>query len=413
MATEILMPSLSPTMEEGILAKWLVKEGDAVKAGDAIAEVETDKATMEIEAPADGVILRLVVAASSSAIKVQTLLGHIGATGEAVPEGKPVVATVASAATAAPVVSNAAFALQGGERIKASPLARRVAEAAGVELSGIEGSGPRGRIVRKDVEAAASHKVPVEVRAPNASVAPAAAPVAASDRYEVVELDSMRRTIAKRLTESKQTVPHFYLRTDITLDDLLDLRQQLNASAPKAGDGPAWKISVNDMVVRALAMSLRDVPEANVSWADGKMLQHKHVDVSVAVAIDGGLITPVVADADRKSLSTLSLEIRDLAERARSRKLKPEEYQGGTTSISNLGMYGVTSFDAVINSPQATILAVGAGERRGIVRGDALVPATVMSVTLSVDHRVVDGAVGARVLAALKAYIETPLRLLV
>ncbi len=430
MPITLAMPALSPTMEEGTLARWLVGEGDRVAAGDVIAEIETDKATMEYEAPAAGVIARIIVAAGSAGVAVRTpvaLLAEEGEDAASVAAGwQPAgpVQTAVAPVPARPAGNGAAGAgapAVASGRVAASPLARRLAATRGVDLAGLSGSGPRGRIVSRDVEAAASISATRETGRPVLAVPPPApeparAPAAASPyppgSYEIVELDPMRRTIARRLTESKQTVPHFYLRADIELDAALALRAQINAAAPRDGAEPAWKISVNDMMIKALACALRDVPEANVTWDDGRMLRHKPVDVAVAVALDGGLITPVVRDAGTKTLSVISNEMKRLAARARERKLAPEDYQGGTTSLSNLGMFGVSSFDAVINPPHGTILAVGAAERRFVVRGEAGVIATVMTVTLSVDHRTVDGALGARLLAAFKRLVENPLALL-
>jgi len=432
MPITLTMPALSPTMEEGVLARWLVGEGDRIAPGDVVAEIETDKATMEYEAPEAGVVARIIVPAGNAAIAVNAPIALLAMEGEDVASvaagGSPAAPAAAQAGTATPAASppeaapaDAPAAAPAKPRLAASPLARRLARMHEVDLVALSGSGPHGRIVSRDVEdavsAAAATTAPAPIAAP-ASSEPAAAPTADDPyrpgSYEIVELDAMRRTIARRLTESKQTVPHFYLRADIELDAALALRERINAAAPAGGDaGPAWKISVNDMMIKALACALRDVPEANVTWADGRMRRHKPVDVAVAVALDGGLITPVVRDAEKKTLSAISNEMKDLAARARERKLAPEEYQGGTTSLSNLGMFGVSSFDAVINPPHGTILAVGAAERRFVVRGeeDSAV-ATMMTVTLSVDHRTVDGALGTRLIAALKRLVENPLALL-
>ncbi|WP_425373331.1 pyruvate dehydrogenase complex dihydrolipoamide acetyltransferase [Pseudochrobactrum asaccharolyticum] len=438
-------------MEEGNLAKWLVKEGDKVSAGDVIAEIETDKATMEVEAVDEGIVAKLVVAGGTEGVKVNALIAVLAEDGEdvaeaakaasgdapaaapkaeAAPAAAPAPVAAAPAATPAPVAAPAPVATPAakGERLFASPLARRIAKEAGVELSAVSGTGPHGRIVRKDVEAA----IASGVKAPAAATPSAAAPQAAvasgaSDEatlkmfeegsYELVPHDGMRKTIARRLMESKLTVPHFYLTIDCELDALLALRAQLNAAAPviktEKGEVPAYKLSVNDLVIKATALALRDIPEANVSWTDAGMVKHKHSDVGVAVSIPGGLITPIVRGAETKALSAISNEMKDLAKRARDRKLKPSEYQGGTTSVSNLGMFGVKDFAAIINPPHATIFAVGAGEQRAVVKNGELAVANVMSVTLSTDHRAVDGALAAELAKVFKNYIENPLSLLV
>ncbi|MGY4749119.1 pyruvate dehydrogenase complex dihydrolipoamide acetyltransferase [Pannonibacter sp. Q-1] len=444
MPINITMPALSPTMEEGNLAKWLVKEGDKVSPGDVIAEIETDKATMEVEAVDEGTVAKIVVAAGTQGVKVNTLIAVLAGEGEdasaaaAAPAAAPAKAEAAPAkAEAAPAQAAAAPAAAGpapvsasGERIFASPLARRLASQNGLDLKAIAGSGPHGRIVQRDIEAAL--KSGTGKAAPAAAAVPAEAPKAAAaaapagpskeqvlklfaeGSYELVPHDGMRKTIAKRLTESKQTIPHFYVSLDCELDALLALRAQLNDAAPKSKDGkPAYKLSVNDMVIKAMALALRDVPDANVSWTDDAMVKHKHADVGVAVSIPGGLITPIIRSAEQKALSTISNEMKDLGQRAKDRKLKPEEYQGGTTAVSNMGMMGVKSFSAVVNPPHATILAVGAGEQRPVVRNGALAVATVMTVTLSTDHRCVDGALGAELLGAFKGYIENPMSMLV
>ncbi len=463
MPTEILMPALSPTMEEGKLAKWLIKEGQAVKAGDVIAEIETDKATMEVEAVDEGKVGRLLVAEGTEGVKVNTPIAVLLAEGEsagAAPAPKPTAprptpaappatgsagtagaasaggavtaasapaAASAAARSPAPGAGGAPQTRNGGGRILASPLARRLAREGGLDIAALAGSGPHGRIVKSDVEAA--------LRNGGARAAPGAGravmqrpegagtlPPALSDdkvlalfeqgSYEVVPHDNMRRVIAQRLTLSKQTIPHYRLSVDCRIDELLRARERMNASSPK--DGPrAYKLSVNDFVVKALGMALAYVPEANVTWTDGGTLRHRYSDVGVAVAVEGGLFTPIIRHAELKSLSEISNEMRDLAERARKRRLAPHEYQGGTTSVSNLGMYGIKSFDAVINPPHATILAVGAGEKRAIVAGDRVEVATLLSCTLSCDHRVVDGAVGAQLLNAFKSFIEDPVRMLV
>lgn len=421
MPIEITMPALSPTMEEGTLASWLVAEGDQVNAGDLIAEIETDKATMEFAAPEGGTVAKLLVAEGSENIAVDTLIALFAADGED-PAGVATVATPSASKSDEEQIEKPPVTLvkdspervedtSDETRVKASPLAKRIAADQGVEITGLAGSGPKGRIVRVDVEAAINNAKAIPVATATQSNSVDVGPYA-EGKFDVVELDTMRRTIARRLTESKQTVPHFYLRADVELDALLALRKQLNDNAPMDGDTPAFKISVNDLIIKALALALAEVPDANVTWADGKMLRHHSVDVAVAVAIDGGLITPIVREAEKKSISAISSEMKDLAERARSKKLQPEEYQGGTTSVSNLGMFGVSSFDAVINPPQGTILAVGAGQKRPVVRGEELAVATVMTTTLSVDHRLVDGALGADLLAVFKRYVEAPLTIL-
>ena len=445
MPINITMPALSPTMEEGNLAKWLVKEGDKIKSGDVIAEIETDKATMEVEAVDEGTVAKILVPAGTEGVKVNALIAVLAGEGEdvaaaasgagaapaAAPKAEAAPVAAAPAATPAPVASAAPVAASApaatdGHRTFASPLARRLAKDAGIDLTALVGSGPHGRVIKKDIEVAAAGGG-VAKAAPAAATA-AQAPAAAAPKgmsedavlklfepgsFELVPHDGMRKTIAKRLQESKQTVPHFYVTVDCELDALLALRTQLNDAAPKKGDAPAYKLSVNDMVIKALALSLRDVPDANVSWTDSNMVKHKHADVGVAVSIPGGLITPIIRSAELKSLSTISNEMKDYGKRAKERKLKPEEYQGGTTAVSNMGMMGVKNFSAVINPPHATILAVGAGEQRVIVKKGEMVIATVMSVTLSTDHRCVDGALGAELLTAFKGYIENPMGMLV
>ncbi len=446
MPTNILMPALSPTMEKGNLAKWLKKEGDTIKSGDIIAEIETDKATMEVEAVDEGVLAKIVVPEGTADVAVNEVIGVIAGEGEdaksvsapakgdapkaEAPKAEPAKAEAAPAAAApakaADAPATSAPAKSDGSRAFASPLARRIARDAGLDLNAIKGSGPHGRIVEKDVEAAkAGGGAKAAPAAAPSAPKPAAAPLASgpSDEqvkklfepgsYEEVPHDGMRKTIARRLTEAKQTVPHFYVTVDCELDALLKLRGELNAAAPEKDGKPAYKLSVNDMVIKALALALRAVPDANVSWTDNTMLKHKHADVGVAVSIPGGLITPIIRDACHKSLSQISNEMKDMAARAKARKLKPEEYQGGTTAVSNLGMFGVKDFAAIVNPPHATILAVGAGEQRVIVKGGQPAVATVMSVTLSTDHRAVDGALGAELLAAFKGYIEKPMAMLV
>ena len=449
MPINITMPALSPTMEEGNLSKWLVKEGDTVKSGDVIAEIETDKATMEVEAVDEGTVAKLVVAAGTEGVKVNALIAVLAADGEdvataasgagsaapakadAAPAPKAEAAPAKAEAAVAPAPAAAPAAVSSnGNRTFSSPLARRLAKDAGIDLSAVAGSGPHGRVVKSDVEAAVAGGGAKPAAAPSsaapqaaAAPAPAAAPKGASEdavlklfepgSYELVPHDGMRKTIARRLVESKQTIPHFYVSVDCELDALMALRAQLNDAAPRKDNAPAYKLSVNDMVIKALALALRDVPDANVSWTETNMVKHKHADVGVAVSIPGGLITPIIRKAEQKTLSVISNEMRDLVKRAKDRKLKPEEYQGGTSSVSNMGMMGVKNFAAVVNPPHATILAVGAGEQRVVVKNGEMAIATVMSVTLSTDHRCVDGALGAELLQAFKGYIENPMGMLV
>jgi pyruvate dehydrogenase E2 component (dihydrolipoamide acetyltransferase) len=427
-------------MEEGKLAKWLVKEGDTVKAGKVIAEIETDKATMEVEAVDEGVVGKILVAAGTDKVKVNAPIAMLLGEGESVaslsaaPAATPAKAAapvpMAAATSAAPApMASADHGRAGLARLFASPLARRLAKENAIDLARLAGSGPHGRIVKKDVESAiatGAARGPAPVGVTGTAVATSAqalTPVAAmpDDKvlalyepgsYDVLPHDGMRKVIAQRLTQSKQTVPHFYLSLDCRLDELLKARERINAASPK--DGPrAYKLSVNDFIIKALALALQRVPAANATWTEGGMLRHRHSDVGVAVAIEGGLFTPVIRHAELKTLAEISNEMKDLAERARKRRLAPHEYQGGTTSISNLGMFGIKSFDAVINPPHATILAVGAGERRAVVSGDRIDIATVMSCTLSCDHRVVDGALGAELLNAFKMLVEDPVRMLV
>ena len=435
MPTEILMPALSPTMEEGTLAKWLVKEGDTVSSGDIMAEIETDKATMEFEAIDEGVIGKILIAEGTEGVKVNDVIAILLEDGEsaddisAAPAVKaeaapaataeaPAAASAPAAATHAPAAPKAA----DGGRIFATPLARRIAADKGLDLNAINGSGPHGRIVKADVEKATA--APKAAEAPKAAPAAAPAPAAAvatgpstdavlktyADRpFEEVKLDGMRKTIAARLTEAKQSVPHFYLRRDINLDALLKFRGQLNKQLESRG----VKLSVNDFIIKACALALQQVPDANAVWAGDRTLKFQKSDVAVAVAIEGGLFTPVLKDAEMKSLSALSAEMKDLATRARDRKLAPHEYQGGSFAISNLGMFGIDNFDAIINPPHAAILAVGAGVKRPIVGADGeLTVGTVMSTTLSVDHRVIDGALGANLLQAIKDNLENPMTML-
>jgi len=436
MPTEILMPALSPTMEEGTLAKWLVKEGDTVASGDVMCEIETDKATMEFEAVDEGVIGKILVTDGTEGVKVNTPIAVLLEEGEsaddigdtpapAKAEAPKEDAPKAAPEAARPETAAAPPAPKGGDgnRIFASPLARRIAADKGLDLSGVTGSGPHGRIVKADVEGLSASDTP-KAAASQPAEAAAAAPRAADPAgpsadaiakmyegrdYEEVKLDGMRRTIAARLTEAKQTVPHFYLRRDIQLDALMAFRAQLNKQLEARG----VKLSVNDFIIKACALALQEVPEANAVWAGDKVFKLKPSDVAVAVAIEGGLFTPVLKDAEMKSLSALSAEMKDLATRARDRKLAPHEYQGGSFAISNLGMFGIDNFDAVINPPHGAILAVGAGVKKPVVDAEGQVSvATVMSVTLSVDHRVIDGALGAQLLNAIKANLESPMTML-
>ena len=459
MPINILMPALSPTMEKGNLAKWLKKEGEKVKPGDVIAEIETDKATMEVEAVDEGTLAKIVVPEGTADVPVNQLIAVLAGEGEdaktaaaaagSAPAPKAAEAPKAAAPVApakheapAPKAASAppapaapaapSGATNGHGRVFSSPLARRLAKEARIDLARIAGSGPHGRIVARDVEGAKDGK---GLKAPGAvttagaisgaasGAAATIAPALSDDKvralfepgsYEVVPHDNMRRVIAQRLTQSTQTIPHFYLTIDCVIDKLLTAREEINASAPKNKEGkPVYKLSVNDFVVKALAVALQKIPDANVSWTEGGMLKHKHSDVGVAVALPGGLITPIVRNAETKSLSVISNELKDMVARARTRKLKPQEYQGGTTAVSNLGMYGIKDFTAVINPPHATILAVGAGEERAIVRKGQVVAANVMSVTLSCDHRAVDGALGAELIGAFKALIENPVMMVV
>ena len=475
MPIQVLMPALSPTMEKGNLAKWLKKEGDTVKAGDVIAEIETDKATMEVEAADEGVLAKIVVPEGTADVPVNQVIAVLAGEGEDVKQA----AAGAAAPKTAPAPSQAKApspqpSLQGGEgagraapqaqlssqpaaggtaappavstpspqrgegrgegaqpqrtngggRIFASPLARRLAKEAGIEIARVQGSGPHGRIVARDIAAAKEGKS-LAPAAPGAAPAAATPPIQApsddkiralfeQNSYEVVPHDNIRKIIAQRLQQAKQTIPHFYLTVDCDIGKLTAAREEINAAAPKDKDGkPAFKLSVNDFVIKALALALQQVPDANVTWTEGAMLKHKASDVAVAVAIPGGLITPVVRHAEAKSLSVISNEMKDLAARARARKLKPEEYQGGTTAVSNLGMYGIKDFAAVINPPHATILAVGVGEERPVVRNHKLEIATLMTVTLSTDHRAVDGALGSEFLGAFRRLIENPVMMVV
>ncbi|RUN78210.1 pyruvate dehydrogenase complex dihydrolipoamide acetyltransferase [Sphingomonas sp. TF3] len=427
MPVEIKMPALSPTMEEGTLAKWLVKEGDTVKSGDLMAEIETDKATMEFEAVDEGVIGKILVAEGTDNVKVGTVIATLIAEGEsadaapapkAAPVGAaPVAAPAPVAAKAAPAPTPAAPApkAESGDRVKASPLARRIATEKSIDLASLTGSGPNGRIVKADVDGAKAGAAPapkaVEAAAPSAApvaVAPAK-PAAIPDIPHTAEkLSNVRKTIARRLTESKQTVPHIYLTVDIRLDALLKLRGDLN----KGLEGRGVKLSVNDLLIKALAASLIQVPKCNVMFTPDQLISFSRADISVAVSTPTGLITPIVAGADTKGVAAISTEMKDLAARARDGKLKPEEYQGGTASLSNMGMYGIKQFEAVINPPQGMIMAIGAGEKRPYILDDALGVATVMSATGSFDHRAIDGADGAQLMQAFKTLVEAPLSML-
>ncbi len=469
MPVNILMPALSPTMEKGNLAKWLKKEGDAVKTGDVIAEIETDKATMEYEAIEDGTLAKIVVPEGTNDVPVNQLIAVLAQEGEDVKAAaaaaaktgpakapgaveatpkppQPAVSSVAREAKAAPAAAPvpapsmprreaiepartnghglAAGAGAAARRIFASPLARRLAKEAGIAIDRVQGSGPHGRIIARDIAAGREGRgLRAPAEAPTAGTAPMIAPAMNDQQiralyeegsYEVVPHDGMRRTIAARLTASAQTIPHFYLTVDCDIGKLLQAREEINATAPKDKDGkPAYKLSVNDFVIKALALALQRIPDANVSWTEAGMLKHKHSDIGVAVAMPNGLITPIIRNAESKSLSVISNEMRELASRARARKLKPQEYQGGTTAVSNLGMYGIKDFTAVINPPHATILAVGAGEERAVVRNGKIEAAQIMSVTMSCDHRAVDGALGAELIGAFKSLIENPVMMLV
>jgi pyruvate dehydrogenase E2 component (dihydrolipoamide acetyltransferase) len=425
MATEVILPKVDMDMTTGRVSRWLVAEGATVKQGDTLFEIETDKAAMEIESPASGV-LRNVSAHEGVDIPVGTAVAWIFADGEtavAPPSAMTEMKQPSSDTAAAPAVKPqppeiaAVHATSAANGVRATPLARRLAREGGIELPTLKGTGPRGRITRADIEVAIAARRNVPEAPLPAIEKPAADDSAirkffAEGSFSEVPHDSMRKTIARRLTESKSTVPHFYLTADCRLDALLKLRGELNAAAPKLTNGPAYKLSINDMVIKAWALALRDLPMANVSWTENAMLQHAHADVGVAVSIPGGLITPIIRSAETKSLSAISNEMKDLATRAKERKLKAEEYQGGSSAISNLGMFGVREFAAIINPPHATILAVGGGDARPVVENGVVVPATVMTVTLSTDHRAVDGALGAEVLKAFKTYIEEPLALL-
>jgi pyruvate dehydrogenase E2 component (dihydrolipoamide acetyltransferase) len=421
MAIDILMPALSPTMEEGLLAKWHIKVGDVLKSGDIMCEIETDKATMEVEAVDEGKVLEILVSEGTQGVKVNAVIARIEGEGDA-PSKAPAAPAPAAATPAAaptPVAVASAPAATDGSRIMASPLAKRIAEAAGINLAQVTGTGPHGRIVKADVEAARGQAPqPVASATPAAAIAPIAVPAAAprapsplpyaEGTYDIVPLDGMRRTIARRMTESFRDVPHFPLNIDLEIDKLLELRKQLN----QVGAAQNAKVSVNDLVIKAAALACKRVPAANASYTPDGILIHHNADIAVAVAIDGGLITPVIRKAETKGLAAISDEMKSLADKARNRKLMPEDYAGGTFSISNLGMMGIKSFMSIINEPQGCILSVGAGEQRPVVKNGALAIATVMSVTLTCDHRVVDGAIGSAWLAAFKSLIEEPIGLM-
>ena len=419
MALEILMPALSPTMEEGTLAKWLVSEGDVVQSGDLLAEIETDKATMEFEAVDQGIIGKLLVAEGTANVKVNSAIAILLEEGDAAdatvaPSAPAAVAADVMEAPAVQASAPAAPVAASGTRIFASPLARRIAADNGLDLTAITGSGPKGRIVKADLSTAvapAAAAAPVSaVTMPTSANAAAVEAIYQGRGFKTVPLDGMRKIIASRLTEAKQTIPHFYLRRDIGLDKLLRVRGEINKGLEARG----VKTSMNDFIIKACALALQKVPTANAVWAGDRVLQMEASDISVAVAIEGGLFTPVLQDAEAKPLSQLAVEMKDLAARARNRKLAPHEYQGGSFSISNLGMMGIDNFDAVINPPQGAILAVGAGKKRPVVLDDgSLSVATVMSVTMSVDHRVIDGALGAELLNEIVNYLENPLSMLV
>ena len=419
--TDILMPALSPTMEEGILAKWLVKVGDSVRSGDLIAEIETDKATMEVEAVDEGVVEALLVAEGTEGVKVNTPIARLSGSATASPPPASVVPVVPTAAITAPaLVSQEApktlVKTEGSSRIFASPLARRLATERGLDLASLKGSGPHGRIIRADVEAAGVAPRPALSAAPPVASVPASTPASSlaqlgypADSYTLVPLDGMRRTVARRLTESARDIPHFPLTVDVEMDALLAARTRINGLLEARG----IKVSINDLVIKAAALALKQVPEANASFTPEGIALHRHADISMAVAVDGGLITPIIRRAEQKGLAEIALEAKDLAERARTRKLKPEEFQGGTFSISNLGMYGIRQFGSIINPPQGAILSVGAGEARAVVRDGQVIIRTLMTVTLTCDHRVIDGAIGARWLAAFRALIEDPITMIV
>ena len=422
MSTPLLMPALSPTMEEGTLAKWLVKEGDKIEPGQVIAEIETDKATMEFEAVDEGVIEKILIPEGTEGVKVRTPIAQMSGEGGAPTIAAPKAAAAPAPAPAAPKAAPAANGAHGA-RVFSSPLARRVAQQAGIDLSTLKGSGPHGRVVKADVEAAKGQPRPAAA-APQAAPQPvmsqavsAPAPVQApatinlpykQGEYSLEKMDGMRKVIAKRMTQSFRDVPHFPLTIDVELDKLMTARKQLNARLDPQG----VKLSVNDMLIRACALSLIKVPASNVSFAGDSIAKHKHAHIAVAVAIEGGLVTPVISYAEQKGLAQISNEMKQLAEKARARKLMPEDYEGGTFTISNLGMMGIKNFNSILNEPQAMILSVGAGEQRPVVKEGALQIATVMSMTLTCDHRAVDGAIGAEFLNALKTFIEDPMMMM-
>ena len=425
--TDVLMPALSPTMEEGVLAKWLVKVGDAVKSGDVIAEIETDKATMEVEAVDEGVVEALLVAEGTEGVKVNAPIARLSGEGGAATPPSPALPVLPpkeeeKEIVVSPIVSSppggggaaAPATAVNGQRIAASPLARRLAAQKGIDLATVLGSGPHGRIIRRDLDGAADR--PSTAKPTSAPAGPAPTRQVQSleqmgilaGSYDLTPLDMMRKVVARRMTESFRDVPHFPLSIDLEIDTLLAARAAINAALEASG----VKVSVNDLVIKAAAMALKAVPDANASYSPEGIARHHHADVAVAVAIDGGLITPIIRSAETKGVGAIAVEMKDLAARARARKLKPEEFQGGTFSISNLGMFGIKSFASIINEPQGAILSVGAGEKRPVVRGDTLAIATVMSVTLTCDHRVVDGAIGARFLLAFKGMIDNPVIML-
>jgi pyruvate dehydrogenase E2 component (dihydrolipoamide acetyltransferase) len=447
MPVNVLMPALSPTMEKGNLAKWLKQEGDTVKSGDIIAEIETDKATMEVEAVDEGVLAKILVPEGTQDIPVNQPIAVIASEGEDVqaaasgaagaaksppppnPSPSPPLAALAGGGERPPATRSGNGQDREGGRIFASPLARRLAREANLDLGSIKGSGPHGRIIERDIRGAVSggtaRQMPAQRTPQREAPAQAPRPIVSGmadaqiaklfepGSYEEVPHDSIRKIVARRITEAKQTIPHFYLTIDCELDALLAAREAINAAAPAKDGKPAYKVSVNDFVIKALAVAMVRVPDANVTWTETVMLRHKHVDVGVAVAIPGGLITPIVRKAETKGLAAISNEMKDFIARAKNRRLKPNEYQGGSTAVSNLGMFGIKDFAAVINPPHATILAVGAGERRVIVKDGTPAVATLMTVTLSTDHRAVDGALGAELLAAFKQCIENPAMMLV
>lgn len=437
MAIPVLMPALSPTMEEGKLAKWLVKEGDIVQSGDIIAEIETDKATMEVEATDEGTIGKITIQDGTDNVKVGTPIAVILAEGETADAidsvlNAPAAPTASANSDIAPKSTETTSSAQSSapastntssrDRTKASPLARRLASEHNLDLKAVNGSGPKGRIIKSDIEAAlekgtgksaSNTAIQTKSAAPVGMADSAIMALYEPDSYEIVPTDGMRKVIASRLLESKTTIPHFYLNADVNLDELLKLRKTLNDRAPSEGAG-AYKLSVNDFIIKAMALALQHIPDANVTWTENSgILKHKHSDVGVAVSVEGGLFTPVIRKAEQKSLTVISNEMKDLAKRARNRKLSPHEYQGGTTAVSNLGMFGVKNFNAIINPPHASILAVGAGEQRPIIKDNAVAIGTVMSATLSVDHRAVDGALGAELLKVFKTIVEDPMSMLI